>query len=397
MKILIVHRNSFDIIGGAESTLYYMALAIKKLGHTPVILAMQRENSINSNDVCKVLRYTPFENKSKLQCFISPYLDYKNAKKKIEKIITEEKPDFIITRDNILAYVISQFFDKNRLVYVPLVVIKYYNKGIRKFNSFKTFIIEILRYIQMKQESYYQIKAFKNLKKIIVFSKNMKNQIGAAINDVSAITVIQPGAHEKFFETQKTGEIRKEFGITENKKIFLFVGRTVQEKNLEMLINSYANCNFEDTVLLIVGTGSELETLKKQVSDLKLDKNIIFTGARRDIEKFYAEADFFVLPSYYESFGNVILESLAAGVPIIGFKTEKGKVLTAIDELVEQDKNGYICKNFSSESLSAALNLAYNIIGTEKHKDMKKYCRDLAKEKYTWKNFIEKTLKVLKA
>ena len=396
MKILIIHRNSFDVIGGAESTLYYMASALKNSGHTPVIVAKQRDSSYDDNDFCKIVRYTSFKMKSKFSCLFLPYFEYKNAIIKLPEIIKKENPDYIITRDNILACVISQVFDKNKVVYIPLVIIKYYNKGIRKFNSVKTFIIEVLRYIQMKQESHYQIKAFKNLKKVIVFSNNVKKQALSAAGSTLDITVVHPGVSEKFFAAGTYTDIRNKFNIPADKKILLFVGRVVQEKNIKMLLQAFSCAHNSNVVLFIVGDGDELIHLKKQANSLGIADKVIFTGMRRDTEKFYGAADFFVLPSYYEAFGNVVLESFASGVPVIGFKTEPGKTLTAIDELVEEGKSGFICKDYSVNSLTESINNALDISGTTDHEKMKIYCADSARQKYTWNNFISNTLKILK-
>lgn len=396
VKILILHRNSFDVIGGVESTIYYMVEALKELGHTPIVLAKYREGATEDNGVCKVLRYSHSRIKFKLLFPIIPFLEYLNAKKKIREIIEREKPDFIITRDNILSYVVSDFFDNNRIVYIPLGVIKYYNAGIRKFNSLRSGVVECIRFMQMQQESYFQLKAIKKLNKVVVFSKNMRSQIWKALKAEKPVTVIHPGVSPKFYSDIFAESIRSEFGIPDNKKILLFVGRVVQEKNVRMLIDAYANSNNENTVLLIVGGGDDLAYVKNKAATLGISDKVVFAGFRRDTERFYREADLFVLPSYYESFGNVILEAMASGVPVVGFRTEEGKVLTAIDELVEDGKSGFICKEYSLGALTNAINTAVGCMNSEAYNSIKKYCADTAKTNFTWGNFMQQVLGVLK-
>lgn len=395
MKILILHRNSFDVIGGVESTIYYMVDTLKKMDHTPVVLAKHREGA-SDNGVCKVLRYTPSKIRCKLFLPIMPTIEYWNAGRKIRKIIAEERPDYIITRDNILSLAISRFFDNGRIAYIPLGVIKYYNTGIRKFHSIKTFLVECLRYVQMWQESYFQIKAFKKLPKIVVFSKNMRSQVGKAIGEYKELPIVPPGVSSGFYPDAGADVIRNEFHINKDKKILLFVGRVVQEKNVRMLIESYSRSNNTDTVLMIVGGGDDLEYVKKMATNLGVSDKVIFAGFRKDAERFYREADLFVLPSYYESFGNVILESLASGVPVMGFRTEEGKTLTAIDELIEEGKSGFICKSYSTEALTDAINYAVSLMDTPEYENMKAYCSNVAKTRFTWNNFMEQVLDVLK-
>ncbi len=394
MKIIILHRNSFDVVGGVESTIYYMSDTLKKMGHTPVVVAKEREGSNDNNDFPKVVRYkkSPFANR--YTTVIDPFLEYINAKQ-LKKIFEDEQPDYIITRDNILSCAISKFFDSKKIIYIPLGVIKYYNAGIRKFNSFKTFIIEIIRFLKLKQESCYQIRAFKKLKKIVVFSNNMKKQVLSATGDASTVNIIHPGVNEKFSPSEKTFEIHNEFNIPKDKKIFLFVGRVVQEKNVRMLLEAYALSDNKNTVLLIVGDGDDRKYLEDRTKELHIDDKVVFTGTRRDTERFYKEADFFVLPSYYESFGNVILEALASGTPVIGFKTEEGKTLTAVDELIENGKSGFICDNFSIEALKIAIDKSVDILDTDEYKNMRNFCAQTARTNFTWKRFLERVLDIL--
>ncbi len=398
MKVIILHRNSFDVIGGVESTIYYMAKELNNLGFEAIVVAKKRSDSVqqDNNNFCKVIRYKPSRYLKKATVLFHPYLEYKNAFKDLKNIILHEKPDFIISRDNLLSYAISHYYNSNKIVYIPLGVIKYYNLKRKETENIKSFILELIRYIQLKQESFFQLKALKKLKHIVVFSNNMKNQIYHAIGDTTKVSVVYPGVAEKFIpmNTEKT-TIRDEFSIPTNKKIFLFVGRVVREKNIRMLIEAFKKSNYKDSYLIIVGGGDDLEYVKNMVEKLQLTKNVFFTGFRKDTELFYREASFFVLPSYYESFGNVILEAMASGTPVIGFKTEEGKTLTAVGELIENEKNGFVCENYSLNSLVRALNKAHTIYGTAEYKKMRKYCAESTRLNFSWNKFLKRILNVL--
>ena len=93
---------------------------------------------------------------------------------------------------------------------------------------------------------------------------------------------------------------------------FLFVGRLVSEKNLEMLIRVFND--FPALNLSIVGFGEEEERLKKIAAG-----NVKFIGAveNRDVWKYYREADVFVLPSKSEVWGLVVEEALNNGTPVL--------------------------------------------------------------------------------
>ena len=120
MKVIILHRNSFDVIGGVESTIYYMAKELNNLGFEAIVVAKKRSDSVqqDNNNFCKVIRYKPSRYLKKATVLFHPYLEYKNAFKDLKNIILHEKPDFIISRDNLLSYAISHYYNSNKIVYL---------------------------------------------------------------------------------------------------------------------------------------------------------------------------------------------------------------------------------------------------------------------------------------
>lgn len=389
MKILIIHRNSFDVIGGVEGTLYYMAEAIKSMGHTPIIVAKQKgTNSAakEQTDVCLVRRYRDVHIPKLLLPF-SPVFECRNAMRYLKEIVLEEIPDLVIVRDSILSYVVSQFYDNKKIVYVPLGVIKYYNSS-RHTSSLKGFLIERIRRINLRFESGYQIKAFLSLKNTAVFSQNMNKQVYSATKGRVSPKVIYPGVSRHFLDYRRSEFDFSAWKANPVNKNFLFVGRLAQEKNLRMLIKAFSRMKNTNSNLWIVGDGPEMANLKSLAEQSNLSDRIIFTGSSRETVKFYHMADFFVLPSYYESFGNVIIESLASGTPVIGFKTEPGKTLTAVEELIDDGKTGIICKNFSEDALAEALNEARNLCEDIRYPQMRADCIGAVENRFTWEKFI---------
>lgn len=95
-------------------------------------------------------------------------------------------------------------------------------------------------------------------------------------------------------------------------KNFIFVGRLIPEKNLELLINVFNS--LPQLRLTIVGFG-ELETRLKSLAN----DNIVFTGAiaNKDLSKVYQQQDVFILPSKSETWGLVVEEALNNGIPVI--------------------------------------------------------------------------------
>lgn len=92
--------------------------------------------------------------------------------------------------------------------------------------------------------------------------------------------------------------------------IFMNVGRVAVEKNIE----AFLELDLPGTKV-VVGDGPQLETLKRSYPD------VVFTGSKvgEELARYYASADVFVFPSLTDTFGNVLLEALACGVPVAAY------------------------------------------------------------------------------
>ena len=72
----------------------------------------------------------------------------------------------------------------------------------------------------------------------------------------------------------------------------------------------------KNSVLILVGTGTLFEQVKKRVHELKLDDVVIFAGNREDVENIYQAMDVFIFPSFYEGLGMVVVEAQVSGLPV---------------------------------------------------------------------------------
>lgn len=111
----------------------------------------------------------------------------------------------------------------------------------------------------------------------------------------------------------------------EPNKIIVSMGRLQKKKGFDILIDSFYETlkSFPNSILLIAGGNEgEEENLKNQIKNLNLESNVFLIGAIEGQDKidFLANADLFCLPSHNENFGNVYVESLATGTPIVASK-----------------------------------------------------------------------------
>jgi glycosyltransferase involved in cell wall biosynthesis len=104
----------------------------------------------------------------------------------------------------------------------------------------------------------------------------------------------------------------------ENTPVIVSIGRLSDEKDFATLIRSFAKLQKKiSSKLIIIGTGALLENLKSLSNELGVVDRVDFCGYQENIYSWLSNSSLFVLSSPLESFGNVVVEAMAAGVPII--------------------------------------------------------------------------------
>ncbi len=156
----------------------------------------------------------------------------------------------------------------------------------------------------------------RHYKKIIAISEMVKRNILENYRvRPEDIEVIYNGVDtEKFSPGNKAkyrDEVRRKHGLAGDDFVVLFVGSGFERKGVEFLVKAVESIPAPVSALVVgKGPGSKFKNAVKR-------QNIIFCGPQKDIFKYYAAADIFVFPTIYEPFGNVHLEALASGLPVI--------------------------------------------------------------------------------
>jgi len=140
------------------------------------------------------------------------------------------------------------------------------------------------------------------------------------------ICVIYLGLSEKFFKISYIPDFQKE------ELIFGSLGRLETQKGFDILIDACTLLNFPYRCL-IGGTGSMGKSLQEKIVCLNLEEKVTLLGEQKPID-FYQKIDLFILSSRFESFGLVLIEAAACGLPIISADLaaalELSKIITAI-------------------------------------------------------------------
>lgn len=108
-------------------------------------------------------------------------------------------------------------------------------------------------------------------------------------------------------------EVIKKYKIPTNKKVLGFIGRLDEQKGIIPFIKELAmyKDEFSDSVILLVGNGSQEDEIKVLIKELKLEEMFILTGFQDNVNVFYPIIDVFFLPSLYEGLPMVLLEAMA--------------------------------------------------------------------------------------
>jgi UDP-glucose:(heptosyl)LPS alpha-1,3-glucosyltransferase len=134
------------------------------------------------------------------------------------------------------------------------------------------------------------------------------------------LSVVYNGVDLERFHPKNRGAERRaaraEAGVAADAWTLLFVGSGFERKGLRTVIDALAALSDRASRLIVVGRGAT-RPFQEQAARVGVEGRIAWLGPRPDVERWYAAADVAVLPSRYEPFGNVHLEALASGVPVV--------------------------------------------------------------------------------
>ncbi|MDY2842588.1 MAG: glycosyltransferase [Treponema sp.] len=159
-------------------------------------------------------------------------------------------------------------------------------------------------------------------------------------------------------QRKMAAKIYKKFPNLKGKKILLFAGRIVKEKNLPFLFDVLEKVQKENpkTALLFVGSGPYVEELQSLAAERGLSDSVVFTGyvPSDELVYFYKIASVFTFPSKTETQGLVTVEAMLAGLPVVAIG-----ILGTVD-VMQGDHGGFMVKEDSDEFSEKVLSLLKN-------------------------------------
>ena len=339
-KNILFLTPNFNRGGSQKFFIKYMRLLKNQIDKPNiVVLRFTKKKSYNVDN----LSFSEFNSRSSLSIL------------KLRKYIINNNIQIIFANQfqtNILALIIKIFFFKKIKIIIretnsPFQIIRYEKNIIKKAIHF------FFRKLYVYSDKI--ISPSKELKKELIKNYKLpKNRIEVIYNTFDRNNII------------KLSKIKfdNKYNYLFKKKTFIFHGRLEFQKGLDILIKSFNIYKNSEYNLLILGEGSQINSLKKLVKNLKLSNQVFFLGFKKNPYNFIKKADYYIFPSRYEGMSNSLLDAVALSKFIIASDCMHGN-----REIMNIYKNGI---TFRSNSLISLKNTLKKINSINKIKINKK-------------------------
>ena len=167
------------------------------------------------------------------------------------------------------------------------------------------------------------------------------------------IGVVPCGVNLDFFRPLDKAAARQQLGFATDESIVLYVGRFAPVKGIDRLMEAIAHLQHHQRLRLVIvggdGDGApEYKNFRRLARKLSVQDSVTFVGRieQDGLPPYYSTADVLAVPSHYESFGLVALESLASGTPVVATK------VGAMESILREGETGHVVSNGSPRSIA---------------------------------------------
>ncbi len=325
MKIAMMTNNYKPFIGGVPISIERLSCGLRNLGHEVTVFAPTYKQQMIEEGV---VRYRTVTEGPAGGIAIPNVWDAQ-----IERVFEQEQFDIIH-------------------VHHPMLIGKTAVSLAKKYN-----IPLVFTYHTRYEQYLHYLKPMQCLKKVVpVYLKNFLSHcdhvfaptqgmedylIQVCRQPKEKISVLPTGLPEESYQPDKkqADDIRNQY-CSPGENLFLSVSRLANEKNIFFLLKclgKYKEQAQKPFKMLLIGDGPNLEAYQEEVKQLHLEKEVIFTGkiANEELKNYYAASDLFLFASKTETQGIVILEAMAAGLPVIAVKA------SGVEDMVKNGRNGF--------------------------------------------------------
>ncbi len=303
LRVALVTETYPPEINGVAMTIGQIVAALQTRDHQVQLIRPRQGNEPLPEDVAnleQILRPgIPIPNYSGLNIGLP-------AKRLLSKLWTLRRPDVVhIATEGPLGWSALAAATKLR---IP--VLAGFHTNFHSYSSHYGFS-------WLKKPIYAYLRKFHNQARLtLVPTLKLRDEL--ALAGYRNVEVLARGVNNQLFNpTRRSQDMRKQWGVAETGFAAVYVGRIAPEKNLGLLVRAFEAIERirPDARLVLVGDGPELAQLRSTYP------RFVFCGPRsgEDLAQHYASADTFLFPSTTETFGNVLIEAMASGLPVLGY------------------------------------------------------------------------------
>lgn len=335
MKIIHFTNNYLPRISGVARSVYNYKLGLEKLGHKVLIIAPKYSTKTKTNIKQGIVRV----NSIRLGNFFES-LNYPvpiSFYKKLAEVCSKFEPDIIHSHHPFfLGKIALKFAAKH---HKPLVY-TYHTPYFKYFKAKHLPTLSIL--IQNGLKSIVRNYA-KHCDIVIIPSPIMKENL--KLKNQSKIEILPTPIDLSIFSNPRHNFIRRKYQLKPQDLILLTVSRLSYEKNLFLLLESFAEVLKrvkKNIYLVIVGSGYLKSLLILKAKNLKINQRIIFAGQVEytTLPHYYAGADAFIYAGSFESQGLTITEALISGLPVVVLDQ-----FGSAEYFIKHNQTGLLAKN----------------------------------------------------
>lgn len=211
--------------------------------------------------------------------------------------------------------------------------------------------------------------------KVTAVSHSLVEQTIELLQPKKQIETVYNFIDDRIYFKKNTTHLKREYGIDEDEKVIIHVSNFRKVKRVQDVIYSFQLIQRKiNAKLLLVGDGPEMSFVSRLVRELGLTDKVLFLGKQDNLEQLYSISDLMLLLSEKESFGLVLLEAMACGVPCIGTN------IGGIPEVIHEGKTGFLSEIGDINTVS---NHAIHILSNpDLHKKMSEHAIYIAKNDF---------------
>lgn len=346
MKVLIISDAWHPQVNGVVRTYENLTKALRRKGYITEVIGP-------ANFAASV----PMPFYPEIKLVIRPY-------RRLKQLIEDFQPDKIhIATEGPLGWAARRYCMKNNLDFTTCYHTQFPDYIAKRFAWLIPPLYNIVHRKAVKAVRTFHAPS----KTLMVASKSLENQL-LAWNFSSPIKQLSRGVDHRIFHTDASQD-EPIFADNIKRPISLYVGRIAIEKNLEAFLDMKW-----DGTKVIVGDGPMRFSLEKKYP------NVLFVGkkTKQELASYYRASDVFVFPSKTDTFGIVLIEALACGLPVAAYD-----VIGPKDILIEPNLGVVTNDNLSDASINAL-----KLLNPEKRSEY-------AQKNYSWENAAKQFLDAL--